>query len=163
MTYLEMTSPDELVPAAPVPALTLAALHRDSPLISDVQAGVGAPYHWKSAYRTDEEWAVWRAERPIRSSWLLSFSGESAGIVNYDVHPGDEVEIETFGLLPEFVGRGLGGHALTLGIRQAWDLLPTVKRIWLHTSSLDHPNALPNYRRRGLRAFRVEQGERRTP
>jgi hypothetical protein len=84
--------------------------------------------------------------------WLLSFDGQPAGLVAYDLHPGNEVEIETFGLIPEFTGRRLGGYALTLGIQRAWDLTPRVGRIWLHTSSVDHPNALPNHHRRGFRA-----------
>jgi GNAT superfamily N-acetyltransferase len=91
---------------------------------------------------------------------VLSFDGEPAGFVAYDLHPGDEVEIETFGLVPEFVGKGLGGYALTLALRGAWELTPTVARVWLHTSSADHPNALPNYHRRGLRTFRTEERER---
>ncbi len=48
------------------------------------------------------------------------------------------VEIETFGLTPQFTGRRLGGHALTLAVQRARELTPTVKRIWLHTSSVDH-------------------------
>jgi hypothetical protein len=73
---------------------------------------------------------------------------------------GGEVEIETFGLVPEFIGKGLGGYALTLGVQRAWNLVPGVRRIWLHTSSLDHPGALPNHQRRGFRTFKTEAGER---
>jgi GNAT superfamily N-acetyltransferase len=83
-------------------------------------------------------------------------------MVTYDLHSGGEAEIVTFGLLPEFVGRGLGGFALTLGIQQAWALAPSVKRVWLHTSTFDHPRALPNYHRRGFRTFKTEQGDRDT-
>jgi GNAT superfamily N-acetyltransferase len=65
----------------------------------------------------------------------------------------------TFGLLPEFVGNGLGGCALTLAVQRAWALGPPVNRVWLHTSSQDHPRALPNYHRRGFRTFKTEQVE----
>jgi hypothetical protein len=160
VTYVEMTALDQLNPAAPVPGLVLEPLRRDSPLVMDVQARIGAPYGWRSATRTEEEWRAWLAEAPERTFWLLSFEGEPAGMVSYDLHPGGEVEIETFGLLPEFVGKGLGGYALTLGIRRAWEPAPPVKRVWLHTSTLDHPHALPNYHRRGLRTFRTETRER---
>jgi GNAT superfamily N-acetyltransferase len=68
-----------------------------------------------------------------------------------------EVEIETFGLVPEVVGRGIGGHALTLTLQLAWALRPGVKRVWLHTSTQDHPNALPNYQARGLRPYKTEE------
>ncbi|MEO3742796.1 GNAT family N-acetyltransferase [Plantactinospora sp. B5E13] len=160
VTYLEMTARDQFTPADPVPGLALEPLDRDSPLVVQLQVRIGAPYGWKSASRTGEEWTAWFAGYPHRMFWLLSFDGEPAGLVLYDLHPGDEVEIETFGLVPEFVGRRLGGYALTLGIQRAWDLTPTVERIWLHTSSLDHPHALPNYHRRGFRTFRTAEGER---
>lgn len=155
-----MTAPDELRPAEPNPGLALEPLSRDSPLVIDLQIKIGAPYGWKAASRTEKEWAAWFAEWPRRTFWKLSFDDEPAGLVAYDLHPGDQVEIETFGLVPEFIGRGLGGYALTLAVRRAWDLAPRVDRIWLHTSSLDHPSALTNYRRRGFRAFKTEEGER---
>jgi RimJ/RimL family protein N-acetyltransferase len=64
-------------------------------------------------------WAAWFAMHPDRTFWLLSLEGEPAGIVTCDLHPGDKADIVTFGLLPEFVGKGLGGFALTLGVQQA--------------------------------------------
>ncbi|WP_067487824.1 GNAT family N-acetyltransferase [Actinomadura hibisca] len=160
VTYVEMTSLDQFVPAKPVPGLVLEPLERESPLVTEVQARIGAPYGWKSASRSQDEWAAWFQEKPERVFWLLSYQGEPAGMVSYEPHPGGEVEIETFGLLPEFVGKGLGGFALTLGVRRAWELAPAVNRVWLHTSTLDHPNALPNYHRRGFRTFKTEEGER---
>ncbi len=160
MTYVHMTTREQFLPADPVPGLTLTPLDRDSPLVVDVQARIGAPHGWQSAVRTGDEWALWFARHPDRAFWLLAFDGEPAGLLACDVHPGDEVEIDTFGLVPEFVGRGLGGYALTLAVRQAWDLTPTVTRVWLHTSSVDHPAALPNYHRRGFSTFKTEEGER---
>jgi GNAT superfamily N-acetyltransferase len=160
VTYVEMTAPSQLVAAAPVPGLTLEPVHRGSPLVPGILARIGASYGWKSTNRTDREWDVWFAEHPDRTFWLLSFEGEPAGMVTCDRHPGDETEIVTFGLLPEFVGKGLGGFALTLGVQQAWALTPSVNRVWLHTSTLDHPHALPNYHRRGFRTFKTEEGQR---
>ncbi|MFJ8079599.1 GNAT family N-acetyltransferase [Streptomyces sp. NPDC096205] len=157
VTYVEMTGRDELEPAAAVPGLSLEPLERDAPLVVDLLAGVGAPHGWKSARRTEEEWRAWFAAAPDRTFWLLTFEGTPAGIVTYDPHPGGEVEIKSFGLLPEFVGKGLGGFALTLAVRGAWELAPVVSRVWLHTSSSDHPRALPNYRRRGFRPYRTEE------
>jgi GNAT superfamily N-acetyltransferase len=159
VTYVEMTALSQLIPAAPVPGLTLEPVDRGSSLIPGILARIGAAYSWKSASRTEREWAVWFTEHPGQTFWLLSFEGEPAGMVCYEIHPGDEAEIVTFGLLPEFVGKGLGGFALTLGVQQAWALAPSVNRVWLHTSTLDHPHALPNYHRRGFRTFKTEQGE----
>lgn len=159
VTYVEMTDRAQLVAAAPVPGLVLEPLDRTSPLVPDILARVGAPYGWKSSRRTPDEWRAWFDENPRRAFGLLSFTDDHAGIVAYD--PQDhEVEIKSFGLLPDFVGKGLGGHALTLGIQHAWELSPTAARVWLHTSSFDHPSALPNYHRRGFRTFKTEETTR---
>ncbi|GAA0502734.1 N-acetyltransferase [Saccharopolyspora subtropica] len=160
MTFVEMTARDQLVPADPVPGLALAQVDRDAPLVTELLARVGAPYGWPSASRTPEQWDRWFAQCPNRTFWLLSFQDEPAGTVVYDLHPGNEVEIEIFGLLPEFVGKGLGGSALTLAVERAWELIPEVSRVWLHTSSQDHPRALPNYHRRGFRTYTTQEGER---
>jgi GNAT superfamily N-acetyltransferase len=160
VTYVEMTAPSQLVPAAPVPGLTLEPVDHGAPVIPGIMARIGAAHGWSSSSRTSGEWDGWFGEHPDRKFWLLSFEGEPAGIVSCELHPGGDSEIETFGLLPEFVGKGLGGFALTLGVRQAWALAPSVSRVWLHTSSKDHPRALPNYHRRGFRTFKTEERER---
>ena len=73
----------------------------------------------------------------------------------YELMPeGDNVELAYFGLLPEFVGKGLGGALLTSAINEAWALEP--KRVWVHTCSLDHPSALANYRARGFKLFKED-------
>lgn len=154
ITYLEMTGPADLIPAEPVPGVTLEEIDRGSPLIPALQARIGAPYGWRSSTRSPEEWAEW-LQHPLRRYWLIRSGDLIAGMVDIEAAPGGEAEITTFGLLPEFVGKGLGGHALTLAVRQAWAMEPPggepVRRVWLHTSSHDHPNALRNYRRRGFR------------
>lgn len=157
VTYVEMTDRSQLVPGTPVPGLALVATDGDLSQMPALMARVGAPYQWRSARRSPQEWDEWFAEHPNRTCWLLTLEGESAGVVCYDLHPGADVEIKTFGLLPEFTGKGLGGHALTLAIRQGWDLVPDVRRVWLHTSSADNSNALPNYHRRGFRTFKTEE------
>jgi len=157
VTYVEMTDRSQLNPGAEAPGLALVAAAGRRPLVCAVMSRVGAPYGWRSAHRTPQEWQAWFAEHPTRGAWLLTVDDEPAGVVCYDPHPGPEVEIKTFGLLPEYTGRGLGGHALTLAIGRAWDLLPGTRRVWLHTSSADNPHALPNYLRRGLRAYRTEE------
>jgi GNAT superfamily N-acetyltransferase len=159
ITYLEMTAPGELSPAAPVPAVTLERAVDDWRLIKEIHGRIGKAYHWGGLIWTDGQWAG-RLANPWLSHWIIRHGAEAAGLAEIEVHPGGDVQIGTFGLVPEFVGRGLGGYALTLVIRQAWETepvrAPAVHRVWLHTSTLDHPNALPNYQKRGLRVFRTE-------
>jgi GNAT superfamily N-acetyltransferase len=67
------------------------------------------------------------------------------------------VEIAYFGLLPRAIGQGLGKHLLSCAVRDAWALEPA--RVWLHTCTLDHPHALPNYRMRGFAPYKTETYE----
>lgn len=152
-----MTDRSQLNPSTAASGLALTIADDRLPLVSDIMARVGAPYGWRSASRSPEEWQAWFAEHPGRTCWLLTLDEEPVGVVCYDPHSGPEVEIKTFGLVPEFSGKGLGGHALTLAIGQAWELAPGTRRVWLHTSTADNPNALPNYHRRGFRTFKTEE------
>jgi GNAT superfamily N-acetyltransferase len=69
----------------------------------------------------------------------------------------DEIEIAYFGLLPKFIGRGLGSALLTSAIENAWEWSPTPARAWVHTCNRDHPGALNNYKARGFRVYKVER------
>ena len=64
------------------------------------------------------------------------------------------VEIRIFGLTPEFLGHGYGGLLLDSAIENAfaWG----ARRVWVHTCTNDHPNALDNYRKSGFQIFKVE-------
>ena len=154
ITHLDMAGPDRLRPAAEVPGVVLEPVAGSSPLIRPTQARVGAPHGWSSTAWSEEQWRE-SLEGPHRYHWLVRYGAEVAGLVSMEAQPDGNVEITTFGLVPEFVGRGIGGYALTLAVRLAWRL-PGARRVWLHTSSKDHPNALPNYRARGFEPFHVE-------
>ena len=169
LTYLEMTAPDQLVPGRPSPIpIDMERHDRASlPLLRSTYARIGAPHGWvtRPAW-SDGQWEEWLS-RPGVQPWLARVGGEVAGMVELELQPGGDVGIVVFGLVPEFVGKGFGGHLLTLGTRLAWeaehsDGTPT-RRVWLVTSSRDHPHAKPNYERRGFRTFRTEQRRREIP
>lgn len=86
---------------------------------------------------------------------VSAVTATSPGSQKIQIHPHFDIEITTFGLVPDFVGAGLGGHALALAAAAAWNVKDAgcqeVRRVWLHTSTLDYPHALPNYLRRGFR------------
>jgi GNAT superfamily N-acetyltransferase len=77
-----------------------------------------------------------------------------AGYFELREHDDGSAEIAYFGLLPAFIGRGWGKYLLTRATQAAWELGPN--RVWLHTCTLDHPSALPNYLKRGFRPVRSE-------
>jgi GNAT superfamily N-acetyltransferase len=91
---------------------------------------------------------------PGVSIWLMSWQAAPAGYFELREHGDRSVEIAYFGLLSEFIGRGWGKYLLTRAVESAWKL--GANRVWLHTCTLDHPAALPNYIKRGFRPVREE-------
>jgi GNAT superfamily N-acetyltransferase len=154
--YLEMTSPDQRRPAARVSGITLDPAS-DASLFRATQEAVGAPHGWPSVSWSDEQWSDWLAD-DRRRQMVIRHCGETVGVAELEVHPGNEVEITSFGLVPERVGTGLGGDALTRLVELAWAMRADsepVRRIWLHTSNRAHPSALGNYLRRGFSLYRT--------
>jgi ribosomal protein S18 acetylase RimI-like enzyme len=155
-TYLEMTAPEQLRPArVPTLAPRLERL-RDCPIsfFRYLYAEVGRAYNWTDRLGWDDETVRRHLQDPSVSLWLLTWQGAPAGY--FELRHGEDgsVEIAYFGLLPEFVGLGWGGHLLTRAVETAW--AEQSSRVWLHTCTLDHPAALPNYLRRGFRPVREE-------
>ena len=65
-----------------------------------------------------------------------------------------EVEIAYFGILEEYQNKKLGSFLLSEAIKKSFN--ENIKRVWLHTCSLDHKNALKNYLARGMKIFKSE-------
>ena len=65
-----------------------------------------------------------------------------------------EIEIAYFGLLEEYRNKKLGSYLLSIAIRKSFE--SKIDRVWLHTCSLDHKNALNNYISRGMKIFKTE-------
>ena len=155
VTYLEMTTADQLRPAAPAP-LELRP-ETDASLIRPLHDRIALPHGWSGLQWSDQRWGEELA-RPFLRYWVASVEGEAVGLLALDAPPDGNYEIDIFGLVPERVGQGLGGYFLSLAVRLAWDL--GARRVWLHTSSFDHPNAMHNYERRGFRSYRSEKRPR---
>lgn len=155
-TYVEMTAPDQLR-AAPA-AAAHARLERveDCPasFFRYLYATVGAAHHWVDRLAwTDDDIRRYLA-MPGVTLWVLYASGAPAGYFELKRDDDGGVEIAYFGLLPEFIGRGLGKYMLTEAVRHAWG--DGARRVWLHTCSLDGEAALPNYKARGFRPYKEE-------
>ncbi|HEV8362499.1 MAG TPA: GNAT family N-acetyltransferase [Gemmatimonadaceae bacterium] len=156
-------------------------LRREAPcsvaLARSVYAAVGRIYHWYdrdawtderlAAQMADPNVAVWvlrDASRPIGYFELSTGSDSPLGsdsAILAESDPGVEsdpsVEIAYFGLIPAAQGKGLGKRLLEAAIRAGFDT--PASRVWLHTCTLDHAAALPNYRARGFVPFRTERYE----
>jgi GNAT superfamily N-acetyltransferase len=116
---------------------------------------VGGDWYWTGRLPwTYERWRTW-LDRPEVETWVARCRGNPAGYFELEQQEGYDVELAYFGLLPQFIGKGLGGHLLTCAISRAWEL-QGARRVWVHTCSLDHPAALSNYQARGFEVFSVE-------
>ena len=161
-TELEMLSPGEFQPKI---------LDRNDVAVKKVEipmpvinhfffVNVGRPWKWYS--RLKWTLADWRAlvEKETTTTWIGYIKGSPFGYIELDLQD-DSVEIAFFGLLPQFIGMGLGGFLLSEAIRLAWELEP--KRVWVHTCTLDHKYALNNYLARGLSIFNEKTAIERVP
>jgi GNAT superfamily N-acetyltransferase len=118
-------------------------------------SAVGGEWHWHERLSWDyARWMQW-LDRPEQETWVAYVRGTPAGYVELEHQANANVEIAYFGLLPHFIGQGLGGQLLSFGIQRAWDM--GARRVWVHTCSLDHPSALRNYQARGLRLYKEEE------
>ena len=154
--YLQMLSRDELRPAREVAGFEVRKLDPPDPAVSrGLYERVGGPYAWTDRLGWDEErWAA-HLGRPEVETWVGYLDGEAVGYGEL-VRVGADVEIASFGLLPGYAGRGLGGALLAAVTGHAWDA--GADRVWLHTCSLDSPAALPSYERRGFRRYDEKTG-----
>src|SRR4029077_17710504 len=143
---LEMRDPAELKPARP-PATPVSIERAEVPqpeLNRFLYTAVGGEWYWLVWLPwTYERWMAW-LDRPEVETWVARCAGSPAGYFELERQDGGDVEIAYFGLLPQYIGQGIGGHLLTSTIQRAW-ALEGPRRVWVHTCSLDHPSALANY------------------
>jgi GNAT superfamily N-acetyltransferase len=151
--YLEMLDRDDLQ-RSPAPAGDVRVMRAEVPspeLNRFLYTAVGGQWYWIERLGWDyARWQQWLDE-PAVETWVLYVCGTPAGYVELEAQQEGNLEIAYFGLLPGFVGQGLGGYLLSVGIERAWDM--GARRVWVHTCSLDGPHALANYQARGMRVY----------
>jgi GNAT superfamily N-acetyltransferase len=150
-TYLEQLAVDDLVPARePTEQAPITRVDDIAPEFSRyLYTAVGGDWHWLGRLSwTLQQWTDWLS-RPGSETWVMWVHGAPAGYVELDataVGADTHAEIAYFGLLPRYMGQGLGGHLLTHGMTQAWSLqdrfsaLQPVSRVWVHTCSRRAPS-----------------------
>jgi ribosomal protein S18 acetylase RimI-like enzyme len=163
-TYLEMRSPEQLRPKRADGRFQVREQKGDWRFNRDMYLHVGERWDWSDKRPwTDKQWKEY-ASAPELRTFTAYWDGVLAGYYELrresepDGHSG-AIEIAYFGLLPEFIGRGLGGALLTSAIEEAWSRRGGIapKRVYVHTCNRDHPQALANYQARGLVVYRVEE------
>ena len=152
VTFLEMRErPVVGVSASP---LSLERVkHPDLASYRNLFRLVGAPWLWFSRLVMDDAQLAAIVEHPgVDLYRVKDAAGADAGMLELDFRQAGECELSFIGLVPELAGKGHGRWLLSEAIRHAWR--DEVKRVHVHTCSLDHPAALAAYRRAGFQPFK---------
>ena len=116
---------------------------------------VGKKYKWVDRLIwTETQWIDYVSNKKVKT-YIFKNKNDLAGFFELISHvEKKEIEIAYFGLLEEFQNKKLGSFLLTKAIKISFT--DNVKRVWVHTCSLDHKNALNNYIARGMKIFKTE-------
>ena len=103
---------------------------------------------------SEKQWTEYISNKKIKT-YVLKKNEDLAGYFELIIHDDKkEVEIAYFGLLEEYQNKKLGSFLLSSAIKNSFFNNPN--RVWVHTCSLDHKNALQNYISRGMKIFKKE-------
>ena len=104
---------------------------------------VGKNHHWVDRLSwTDKQWIEYTSNKNVKT-YILKDKNELAGYFEVILHKDkNEVEIAYLGLLEEYHNKKLGSYLLSSAIKESFS--DKTKRVWVHTCSLDHKNALRN-------------------
>ena len=116
---------------------------------------IGKKHHWVDRLVwTEKQWIDYVSNKNVKT-YVLKSLDDFAGYFELNLHPEkEEVEIAYLGLLEEYQNKKLGSYLLSKAIKNSF--LNNPKRVWVHTCSLDHKNALNNYIARGMKVFKTE-------
>ena len=116
---------------------------------------IGKNHHWiDRLVWTEKQWINYVSDKNVKT-YVLKNEKDLAGYFELILHQEkNEVEIAYLGLLKEYQNKKLGSYLLTAAIKNSF--LNNPKRVWVHTCSLDHKNALSNYVARGMKIFKTE-------
>ena len=116
---------------------------------------IGKKHRWVDRLVwTDKQWIDYTIDKKVKT-YVLKKQEDLVGYYELISHlDKNETEIAYFGILEEYHNQKLGSFLLTSAIRNSFSLNPN--RVWVHTCSLDHKNALNNYISRGMKIFKKE-------
>ena len=156
--YLEIKSIKNLVESLP-PKLecSIKVVKTDDFQINKFfYKNVGKKHKWKDRLVwTENDWMQYSSD-PKVETYILNVKNDLAGYFELISHFDQrEIEIAYFGLLEEYHNQKLGGYLLSTAIKKSFEK-KDIKRVWVHTCSLDHENALKNYLARGMTIYKNE-------
>ena len=116
---------------------------------------IGKKHRWiDRLVWAESQWIDYVSNNKVKT-YIFKYKEELVGFFELIFHfEKKEVEIAYFGILEEFQNKKLGSYLLTQAIKKSF--VGNINRVWVHTCSLDHKNALNNYIARGMKIFKTE-------
>lgn len=155
VTYLERTTPPD-GPPPPGPWRLREEPSPDLDLYLGLYRAVGEDWLWYSRLEMPLAEVAAILSKPEVAVFALERDGADVGIGELNFAVAGETEINFFGVAKSEFGTGAGRWLMQALLEKAWR--PDTRRVWLHTCTLDHPNALPFYQARGFRAYKRTLG-----
>ena len=155
--YLEIYSLNELIePECPSKEYVVNLIDPpDFQLNKFFYKTIGKKHRWVDRLIwSEKQWIEYTTNKDIKT-YILKKTDELVGYFELIIHQeSNEIEIAYFGILEEYHNKKLGSFLLSIAIKKSFLFNP--KRVWVHTCSLDHKNALNNYLSRGMKIFKTE-------
>ncbi len=155
--YLEILSLNDLVDSNyPSREFNLTLLNPpDFQLNKFFYKNVGKKHHWVDRLVWNEKQWIEFTEAKNVKTYVLKKIEDLVGYFELIIHKEkNEIEIAYLGILEEYQNQKLGSYLLSSAIKNSFQFKPN--RVWVHTCSLDHKNALNNYLSRGMKIFMTE-------
>jgi GNAT superfamily N-acetyltransferase len=150
VTFLEMHHPPVGLTVPPAP-LELVAVRPAPDAYRALFRAVGAPWLWFSRLVMRDADLAAIIESPSVELFEVRDGDATVGMLELDRRQRHECELAFLGLVPAYTGAGHGRWLLAEALTRAWT--PGIRRVHVHTCSLDHPAALAAYRRAGFTAI----------
>ena len=155
--YLEIKSLDELLEKAkPYSKYIVEKVSKnDFQLNKFFYKQIGQNHNWNDRLVWDDKRWINYVSDPNVNTFVLKDNEDIAGFFELIYHKNKyEMEISYFGLLKDYISKKLGGYMLSEAIKISFSY--KINRLWVHTCSLDHKNALKNYISRGMKIYNTE-------
>ena len=116
---------------------------------------IGKKHKWVDRLTWPEEkWIMYVSSEKVKT-YVLKLKDDLVGFFELILHmEKNETEIAYFGILEEYQNKKLGSYLLSEAIKISFQ--NNINRVWVHTCSLDHKNALNNYISRGMKIYKIE-------
>lgn len=160
VTWLEMSHRPPR-PRLPIPTGRISLLTAHIPPVRFFRYlydGVGSEYDWTDLHSWPEERLRAFVQDDKVEIHVVHVAGVPAAFAMLDFREAGVCDLAYFGVMPEFIGHGLGSWLLMEAIHMAWDR--EIERMTVNTCTLDHPRALPLYQKYGFQPVRQETRER---